>query len=99
MQQLLWRRTMLTLLSLVMLTGMLAACSGKTEQAAEPAANAPAGEVPYPASLTYWAPIGNAGTVMKSFSDMGRIRSWRSGPVRRSRSSIRPRGRKPISSI
>ncbi|WII35122.1 extracellular solute-binding protein [Paenibacillus thiaminolyticus] len=71
MQQLLWRRTMLTLLSIVMLTGMLAACSGKTEQAAETAANAPAGEVPYPASLTYWAPIGNAGTVMKSFSDMG----------------------------
>ncbi|BFH13875.1 hypothetical protein WJ0W_003755 [Paenibacillus melissococcoides] len=61
MQQLLWRRTILVLLSLVMLTGMLAGCSGKTEQAAEPAADTPAGEVPYPASLTYWARSGMPG--------------------------------------
>ncbi|WP_019424548.1 extracellular solute-binding protein [Paenibacillus sp. OSY-SE] len=66
-----WRQASLIMVSLVMIATMFSACSEKKAPEAAPSTDIPAEEVKLPASLTYWASMGNAGTVMKSFSEMG----------------------------
>lgn len=67
------QRTAAALMSVTLAAGLIAGCSkGEAPPAAQPSDSGGAPkEVNYPEKLTYWAGMGNAGSVLKSFNEMG----------------------------